>query len=176
MSREQRCPIIVHNQWREGLPGCKSLKALMTSASGMEWDPTICSGSEFSGSWNYSYFKLQVIWWEVYCCEPATRDRAQASFVSCPRPFLRVCTPAMGNAFDKTSVVTVERLLLNCQRTSFPPDAEVKLTPSSPAASQQMHLKMVRSIFKRKKYLIFPNLMQRGKNLVFFCLFVYFCF
>lgn len=27
MNREQCYPIIMHNQWREGLPGCKSLKS-----------------------------------------------------------------------------------------------------------------------------------------------------
>lgn len=132
----------------------------MTSASGMEWDPTICSGSELSGSWNYYYyyhFKLAVIWWKVYWCDPATCDKAQVSSVSQPPSFLHACSPAMGNAFDTASVVTAVRLLLNCQRTSFPPDANGKLTPFNPAAPQQMHLMMLRSILKRINILYFPT-------------------
>lgn len=54
MNREQCCPVIAHNQWGEGLPGCKSLKSFddVSFRNGMEMEATIHSGSEFSGSWN----------------------------------------------------------------------------------------------------------------------------
>lgn len=94
---------------------------------------------------------------------------AQVSYVPMAPPFLRVCFSAVGNALHTASVGTVMRLLLGLSKTktnNFPPNAEVKLTPVSLAASQLMLLMGLRRGFKRVKYLALSGLMQRAKNIL----------
>lgn len=93
----------------------------------------------------------------------------QVSYVPMAPPFLRVCFAAVGNALHTASVGTVMRLPLGLSKTkmnNFPPNAEVKLTPVSLAASQPMLLMGLRRGFKRVKYLALSGLMQRAKNIL----------
>lgn len=98
--------------------------------------------------------------------QPSTT--AQVSLVLVAHPFFRVCLPAVGMLSIQFQWALWSGLCLACQRQEEHLCSRCRSEPDtlSPAALQQMHLRGIRSIFKRVKYLALFDLMQRAKNML----------